>query len=265
MPPNLSTEDGKHRIWDQLATMPAARLADEGLHFLLASISEMIGTNHAYWLSAVCLEHLSPERDYMLGWRPGPVFFYGEQPADQSLHAHYTREVMAGTYEVDESTLNHIRGAGRFRGTLMRDHVSEGFFDSPHYQAFYRDKQITDTLFVVAPSGCDAESYYCFQRMRDQPPYESADLDLAMEILRPLGWFHRKLLLAHGLLIAENPLTPSEKKVLHWLLTNLTEKEIAEKLELKPDTTHKHVMNIYRKFNVSSRAALMALWLGHAC
>ncbi|WP_043319997.1 helix-turn-helix transcriptional regulator [Microbulbifer sp. HZ11] len=263
MPPHVSPENHAHRIWDHLAGLPAARLASDGLQFLLESISQTISADHGYWLSAVCLEHLNPERDYMLGWRPGPVYFYRELPSDRQLHKHYTREVTAGKYEVDESTLNHIRQAGQFRGTLMRDHVSAAFYDTAHYHEFYRDKRVADTLFVVAPSGEDAESYYCFNRMDGQPPFTMGDLLLAMEVLRPLGWFHRKLLLAHGLLVAENPLTPSEKKVLHWLLTDLTEKEISSRLDLKPDTTHKHVMNIYRKFNVTSRAALMALWLGH--
>ncbi|MBB3060516.1 helix-turn-helix transcriptional regulator [Microbulbifer rhizosphaerae] len=261
----LSTEDGKQQIWDHLAEIPASRLSSEGLYFLLESISALIGADHGYWLSAVCLEHLCPERDYMLGWRPGPIFFYKELPTDRPKHDFYTKEVVAGKYEVDESTLNHIRQAGQFRGTLMRDHVSETFFDTAHYHVLYTDKQISDTLFVVAPAGRDAEVYFCFNRMRGQQPFGQTELSIAMDILRPLAWFHRKVLLAHGLLIADSPLTPSEKKVLHLLLTGLAEKEVAEKLELKPDTVHKHVMSIYRKFNVSSRAALMTLWLGQAC
>ena len=47
------------------------------------------------------------------------------------------------------------------------------------------------------------------------------------------------------------------------LLTDWSEKNIADDLGQKLDTTHKHVVSIYRKFNVKSRAGLMSLWLGH--
>ena len=52
-----------------------------------------------------------------------------------------------------------------------------------------------------------------------------------------------------------------EKKVLQLLLTEATEKQIAEQLGLAVSTTHSYVTLIFRKFGVRSRAGLMALWL----
>jgi DNA-binding CsgD family transcriptional regulator len=69
-------------------------------------------------------------------------------------------------------------------------------------------------------------------------------------------------MLSHGLLAAATPLTPTERRVLHLLLTGLPEKLIAEQLERSYHTTHEWIMSIYRKFGVNNRAALMALWLG---
>ncbi|WP_454610343.1 helix-turn-helix transcriptional regulator [Labrenzia sp. MBR-25] len=37
---------------------------------------------------------------------------------------------------------------------------------------------------------------------------------------------------------------------------------IAEQNNQSPHTTHDHVKRIFRKYGVSSRSALMALWLG---
>lgn len=246
-------------LWDRLAEWPAAR-SEQALQFLLEGISELIDADHSYWLSA--LRMAEPETaDPMLGWRPGPAFYCREQPIDQQSYRRAVKEIETG--DVGESTYNHVRGAGHFRATLLRDHVSAAFFDSAHYRAYYQAAGIADTLFVVAPVNCDTEVYFCFNRFEGQPPFAQSQVDIASYALRSLKWFHKQVLLSHGLLIAETPLTPTEKRVMKQLLTDLTEKQIADKLGQKVDTTHKHVTAIYRKFNVNSRAALMAAWLGH--
>lgn len=251
-----------HRIWDRLADFPEPLLGTDGLRYLLESISELIDADHGYWLSCFLLGHLDADKDPMLGWRPGPMFFYKEMPDDKSVVKNNMEKFEAGEYPVDESTRNHVRQAGCFRATLMRDHVSAEFFNGPHYRHYYQRCNITDTLFVAAPVNTDTEVYFCFNRVGSEQPFGKAELDVDAETLRSLGWFHKKVLLGHGLLIARQPLTPTEKKVMHHLLTGLAEKQIAEKLDQKADTTHKHVGSIYRKFNVRSRAALTALWLG---
>jgi DNA-binding CsgD family transcriptional regulator len=77
-----------------------------------------------------------------------------------------------------------------------------------------------------------------------------------------LRWFYRQQLLSHGLLIADTPLTATERRVLLGLLDGKTEKAVAGILGQSPNTTHVHVKSIYAKFNVRNRAALTALWLG---
>jgi len=257
-----SVRDRIHRIWDRLSEFPEPQLSTRGMQFLLESISEMIDAHHGYWLSGLQLRLVDAERDPMLGWRLGPVFHYKEMPGDKALYQNGVREIEAGSYTPKESTINHLRQAGRFRATLLRDHVSPEFFRSEEYHRHYRARNITDTLFVVAPVNADTEVYFCFNRIGSAKPFEKDDLNIAADTIRSLGWFHKKVLLEHGLLIAKKPLTPTERKVMRYLLTELSEKQIAEKLAQKADTTHKHIGNIYRKFNINSRAALMAIWLG---
>lgn len=69
-------------------------------------------------------------------------------------------------------------------------------------------------------------------------------------------------MLSYGLQLAERPLTPTERQVLKLLLSDRAEKETAHQLEQSARTTHHHVTAIFRKFGVSSRAGLLALWLG---
>jgi PAS domain S-box-containing protein len=61
------------------------------------------------------------------------------------------------------------------------------------------------------------------------------------------------------LLLAQ--LAPHERKVLAMLLTEATEKQIAERLGLAVSTTHSYITGIFRKYGVRGRAGLMSLWL----
>jgi DNA-binding CsgD family transcriptional regulator len=99
-------------------------------------------------------------------------------------------------------------------------------------------------------------------RAHGQPPFRAQDRDTVAYALRGIKWFHRQLLLSHGLLVAGTPLTDAERSVLQSLLSGKTEKQIAAELGQSPNTTHGHVTALYRKFGVSNRPALMALWLG---
>ena len=98
------------------------------------------------------------------------------------------------------------------------------------------------------------------RRSRFTPEHEQ----LVAGTLRGIKWFHRQLLLNHGLLVGKTPLSPSHRRLLPQLLSDKPEKEIAEALGLSPATTHKYITDIFRSFNVSSRAGLITLWMGGA-
>lgn len=58
---------------------------------------------------------------------------------------------------------------------------------------------------------------------------------------------------------APDVLTPSEYNVYRLLVNGYTYKDIANVLIIAPCTVTTHVINIYQKFNVSSRNELMAM------
>ena len=47
-------------------------------------------------------------------------------------------------------------------------------------------------------------------------------------------------------------------------VTDATEKGIARQIGLAESTTHQHVVAIFRKYGVKSRAGLMSLWLNRS-
>ena len=98
--------------------------------------------------------------------------------------------------------------------------------------------------------------------MRPGDPFTEEQRDLAFYAMRGLTWFHRQILLAHGLVVAHSPLSPMERRVLALLLTDRSEKLIASEIGVTPSTLHGYVRDILRKFGVSGRTGLISVWLG---
>lgn len=57
-------------------------------------------------------------------------------------------------------------------------------------------------------------------------------------------------------------LSPRARQTLQHLLAGLSEKQIASKLQLSPNTVHHYVKSIHKHFSVSSRSELLARWVG---
>jgi DNA-binding CsgD family transcriptional regulator len=98
--------------------------------------------------------------------------------------------------------------------------------------------------------------------MRAGEPFTEEQRDTAFRAMRGLTWFHRQVLLAHGIAGVGSPLSPVERRVLALLLTDQPEKVIAAKLKVTPSTVHTYVKCVLKKFGVSGRSGLIALWLG---
>ncbi len=126
------------------------------------------------------------------------------------------------------------------------------------FESYYGSVGTHDAVFVAFPLNEDAESHFGFYSHKTFTDEEIAHLASA---LRGIKWFHSRLMLSHGLLMASSPLTPTERKVLQLLLTDAPEKHIAPQVDMAEFTAHQHVVRIYRKFGVRSRAGLMGLWL----
>ena len=243
-----------HNLWDELAAYEAAE-SDAALIHLLSAIAGMVDAQNAYWMGAVRMTE--DERDPLSGWRPRRIHYL--RPLDEKFTQQRMRELNRGT--IDELTVAHGRLAGKFRANRMRDLVSAEWFESDTYKG-YVARDVHDSLTVVAPVGASTEAYYGFLRMRSGDPFTEEQRDIASYALRGLTWFHRQVLLAHGLLIAQAPLSPIERRVLSLLLTDKPEKVIAADLSVSPSTVHSYIRDVLRKFGVSGRNGLIALWLG---
>jgi len=249
------------RLWDELAAFPSAEI-DLAWQHLTKTVAGWIEADTAFWVGTVRFLHGDlAARDIMHGWRIKLVTFLHPPTEEEQLAAQRT----LGNRQQDPglTTIAAVRGSGVFRVHRLHD----GFVDldelrkTDYYRAHYVTFGINDQLWVACPISPETESYFVFNRRGTAALFSEADAELAGFALRGLSWFHRQMFYSHGLLVAQEPLTPTQREVLQLLLSDKTEREIATELGQSFHTTHTHVKEIFRKYNVKSRAGLMAVRL----
>jgi len=254
----VSNED-IHRLWDELADFGADRAEQAAAH-LMAFLCEKTGAWNATWAGASRLGD-GPQDDPLQGWRINAIqALHPVAPHGDERHFWDIMKVWEKR-QMDPSFLLPVRNVGTFRTYSLRQDLPESWFDSVFYQRFWASVGTFDAAFVGFPLNQDCDSHFGFYG-REQ--FTGEAIALFARTLRGIKWFHRNLMLGHGLLISSAPLPAAERRVLHLLLTDSSEKQIAHELGLAPSTVHQYVVSIYRKFGVRSRAALMGLWLSRA-
>lgn len=259
-----------HALWDRIADFPVSK-ADSALRHLHTCLGTLIRADNAMWIGAVRMvaEGETVAADPLHGWR-SPAMLPGHQwkpdPANTKLIRDFLlQQKSPSSIGVGHTTMQLMAGAGTHRVHRLRDGWIdfEAFRKTAHYDLFYHRSGVADRLWVAFPVNDDTESIFVFDRLGDSPRFTEEDAALAAYALRGLKWFHRHLLLRHGLRSARGSLSPSERRIIPLLLTGLSEKEIACELQLGFSALHKHVNALYKKFSVSNRASLMTLWFGH--
>jgi DNA-binding CsgD family transcriptional regulator len=247
-----------YALWDQLAEFSVAD-GDAALTHLLSALRTMLSARNVLWGVVVRLP--SPKRaDPLLGWRPRLVRVLDPIPAvAASVQKQYDT---LWSDDVDLSQILSMSGDEPFRVRLLFEALPPEWFEGKHYRRHYLDVGFADSISVRIALNDDVRIRLFVFRDAQAPRFTAQDGQRLGFVLRALRWFHREQLLSHGLLIANAPLTPAERRVLLALLDGDTEIRIAQKLDQSPNTTHFHVKSIYAKFGVRNRASLAALWLG---
>lgn len=258
---DTALQSGLHEIWDRLADHDAARTEDAQL-FLMRELKKLVGADDAVWVGVVRMAHGQEALgDHQLGWRGRAV-----------VHLEWTelkRAVVAAAMKAQDrdrgvdSSIEMAKRAGKFRTLTLRElHDMESFVHSEHYRTCFVPFDITDRLWCVFPVNEDCEVAYILDRYGDRPRFTERDKQALSAALRPLKWFHRQTMLAHGVMLGDRRLTPRERSLSARLLGDRTEKEIAQSLGLTLSTTRGYIKALYEKFGVQGRSGLMALWLG---
>jgi len=240
-----------HALWDELSDFDLSQSEAAASH-LMQTLVALAGVENAAWAGAV---RVGGPDDPLFGWRVAPV--KTTEPGLDPNEARFNVTEAWDGRDIDPCYLVPMRKVGAFRTYSLRRDLPPAWFASSFYRRHYGSAGIYDAVFVGFPLNADCESHFGFYAAQ---PVADATIELLAYALRGIKWFHRQLLMSHGLLLASAPLTPTEHKVLQLLLTEATEKRIAHRLGLAESTTHQHVVAIFRKFGVHSRAGLMSLW-----
>ncbi len=246
-------------LWDRLAVSGASK-TDESLQYLLSELTDMLNAQSAFWLGATKLVELDSQ-DPAGGWRPRSLVHLHKTAEREAAAKEHTRRIESG--HVDPSIIENLRHAGTFRVNIKHEMVPPDWYESEFYNTLFEPRKIVDFIYGVMPISEDVESWIGIERCGDdQSLFGEDERELLAHVLRPMKWYHRQVMLHHGVWLADEPLRQSERRVLKLLLTKMTEQEIADSLSLSPSTIHTYVVRICRKFNVRGRAGLTALWLG---
>ena len=245
-------------LWDELADFDAGDIW-ASRSYLLQTVCDLIDAQNADWIGCVRLGS-SQSRDPMKGWRPLTRFtLLPCEDTSQAIDEAFS-EMEKG--EPDITTTRNVELTGRFRVLLLSELATPEWFEGPSYQRFYRALDRKDSIWAGIPINEDAEIQIGFHRSFNKPGFSPQHRNFVSYALRGLRWFYKHQMLGEGAGLASSPLTATEQMVLQGLLLGLTERQIAEQNSQSPHTTHDHVKRIFRKYGVSSRSALMALWLG---
>ena len=251
-------------LWDDLSNF-GMHESDAGIRLCMQRIATWLEAKNAFWVGSVhVLKSAGREgADLLSGWRIRAITPLHPQHHD----ARHNQKLVKLTHaKIDPGAANIALagGAGRFRGyTLQSGHLVDlkEFQATGHYDFYYRQRDVSDRIWIAFPVNADAESFFCFDRMGEGPHFDRDDLELAAFALRGIRWFHRQLLLSHGLGLCVEPLTPAERRVIQGLLSGASERVLAGELDLSPGTVHQYATRVYRKFGVRGRTEFTALWL----
>lgn len=258
----LNPSEKFYGLWDELADLPLVEMRGS-IELLFSRIAEWIGADNAFWVGVARVRDEEEAKDDILyGWRLRAAERWlppTEECQDlvRKVLAHMERDPGMSTREI-------IRQAGRFRTFRLRDGFIdfEEFSKTQQYDMYFRQAGITDRIWCVFPVNQDAESLFCFDRVNRRSRFTHEHELLVGQVLRGIKWYHRQLLLNHGLLVGRTPLSPAHRRLLPQLLSDKPEKEIADTLGLSRATTHKYVTDIFRSFGVTNRPGLITLWMG---
>jgi len=244
-------------LWDELADF-AVGDGDAAVAHLLSRLCAIFGAQNALWSVVVRLP--SPDSgDPLNGWRPRIVKLL--KPLAQVAESVQEQFDALWSQSLDMSQILAMAGDEAFRTRLLFEALPAEWFDGPHYRRHYLAVGHADSMSMRCALNEDVRVHIFIFRSLEAPRFASTDKEPFGLALRGLRWLYRQQVLSHGLLIANAPLTATERKVLLELLDGRTEKVIAALLSQSPNTTHIHVKSIYAKFGVHNRAELTSLWL----
>ncbi|MDF1824150.1 MAG: hypothetical protein P1U68_05885 [Verrucomicrobiales bacterium] len=256
-------------IWDYLSSVPDSGI-DEALDVLMWSLQEMADADDISWLGFQGPGLLLPGSNEPKICQSGHAMEGWDALARRQINSDPERiaiaeDVIASAAQIPSLTSQAlVKSVGSFRIHRLRDGFIdfEAYEQTEHFDLLYRKADIRDRIYVGHPVEMGAESFLLIDRKGRDDYFTEKNVSDIENLLRPMGWLHRKVMKAHGIIGSTGVFDAMERRIFRLLLTSRGEPEIAETLGQAPKTTHKYVTSLFRKMGVQGRPGFFARWAG---
>jgi DNA-binding CsgD family transcriptional regulator len=258
-----------HDLWKEVTAFSAAD-ATLALRHLLTRLCEMMGASDADWYAVN--QHNNIKTPPMMrpfqfviynpgGWSPSAS--YSLDP-EKILESHIERWYMYAKKEgVDPMSKALFAKSGYARSCIRHDVMTDGEWGDHWYpQKYLSFYGVGERMMMTFPVNECCESFFIIDRPIGAPAFTTHDKYLFHHALAGIPHLHKRLCLERGVLRLTVALTSRETETYRLLLTHLSEREIASKMNLSAHTVHDYARQLYQKFGVKGRVGLMSMLLG---
>lgn len=199
------------------------------------------------------------------GFRPGQTpmtvgWLYGgftERQAGMIMEASQDTEYPMPENPPMIESLKDWKHVTRSRRDFIGD---DAFYRHPQWELYRKPCGSDHYLFSLYPINKDYLSGIGIHRQPGEPDFTTRERRIVHVVTSEVRWLHRSDLPED---LREDPLdlTPRSRVVLGQMLQGWNRKQIAASLGISPTTTAGYQKQIYRHFNVSSQAQLLARFI----
>lgn len=252
--------DALVRLWAEVARFPLGH-AEEAIRYGLVRLSMLLGGSlgAVNLLARAALPADRKLQQAFRGWRPVHVIIMAAD--GRALDKEFDAFMKPNAYADDPAAQVTVSEPGRRRAYLLSEMIDDESLESSTTKATMELFGSSDRLHAILPLRSTLEAVVFLDRPHGAAPFTARERRVLLEALRGLESAFVALGRSAGYVDCQEPLTPKERLVLNHLLTGRREADIATDLGMGRRSLHQRVVNVYRKFGVSSRPQLMALWL----
>lgn len=253
------------QIWQDVSIYPCHQ-ADQAMLEFMERFRHMVNAHSVLWLGSVTQKDFTgvPTMEILDNWSVIDLIPTGQKDGQMDPPNRYELFMkVKQKYGIDPITAAALENAGTTRACIRRDSMDDEEW-AQHWitREFHSETGDYDVMHVIYSVDENCESYLIFHQGHDQPGFTEKDKELAFTASSGIASLHRQMMSLRGATLPNKRLlSPQEKTVLSHLLQGMKEKEIAHELAISPATAHKHIISIYRKFDVSGKFDLIARFL----
>jgi DNA-binding CsgD family transcriptional regulator len=244
-------------LWAELNEFGLSE-ADHAWECFRHRVHQLIGVDRGFTM--VQKEVAEQVDNPLLRCTPLVTLYHG--PAAEKLHRKGGKWVAEEPDFAAEPVLEYLAaGHGRARTVSFRQGSGQRGFDGSLMRDYFDVIEAEDRLISAFPVANRLEITLGFDRTCGAPVFNQREKQMLHAIVRGIMPLARSYVRSRGLMPGQQELSAREQQVLSYLLGPLSEKEIADRLDLSTGYLHQVVVRIYRKLGVRSRPELMAQWL----